>query len=207
MRGRPLIALTVADLTAWATETPLEAWTRDDLLAHHALVVRIDAAANGCLPARFATPVTEVLLRERYADLARALDRVEGCAELAVTVVRGRPAPAGEASDARPNDTVQTGGATPPGTAYLRTRAATMALARRLAEQLDAAAGQELIEADHRLAPSNAVLLSSALLVERAAAEAVKARLPRVSDDVRILVHGPWPPYSFAVVDVPTREE
>ena len=86
-------------------------------------------------------------------------------------------------------------------------RAATLGLAKRLAEQVELGAGADLVEADHRLVPSEAVLLSSALLVERAAAETVKARLTRVSGDVRILVNGPWPPYSFAVVDVPTREE
>jgi len=200
LRDRPLVALTVADLTAWATETPLEAWTRDDLLVHHALVTRIDAAAKGCLPARFATLVTEALLRERYADLARALDRVEGCAELAVTVVRGG-LPTPEDQPKVNKDKEQRG------TAYLRARAATLGLANKLAEQVELGAGADLVEADHRLAPSDAVLLSSALLVERAAAEAVKARLTRASEDVRILVNGPWPPYSFAVVDVPTREE
>ena len=44
------------------------------------------------------------------------------------------------------------------------------------------------------------VALSSAVLVARASAEDVKNRLIRAEQDVRILVNGPWPPYTFATV-------
>ena len=75
-------------MTAWTTELDElpPAWTRDDLLAHHAIVSLIDDAANGCLPARFGTPFVDALLVERQDELLAALDRVRGRAELAVTV-------------------------------------------------------------------------------------------------------------------------
>ncbi len=52
----------------------------------------------------------------------------------------------------------------------------------------------------HSLCPSQSVGLSSALLVKRSRAADVQARLVRTQHDVRILVNGPWPPYTFAAV-------
>jgi len=39
-----------------------------------------------------------------------------------------------------------------------------------------------------------------ALLVPRVRAAEVRARLARVEPDVRILLNGPWPPYSFVAI-------
>ncbi len=181
LRGRPLIALRERDLKAWLTEMDDEAWTRDDLMAHHAVVTALDAAANGCLPARFATHVSEDLLRQRYDALSEALSRVEGRSELAVTAVwTSPPAP------------------TTSGTAYLRVRAEALRSARRVARLIEEACGDQLVQVSHRECPSQTVALSSALLVPRARADVVKMALPRDTQDVRILVNGPWPPYSFA---------
>jgi hypothetical protein len=44
------------------------------------------------------------------------------------------------------------------------------------------------------------VALSAALLVPRASAENVRKRIARTEQDVRILINGPWPPYTFADV-------
>jgi hypothetical protein len=38
------------------------------------------------------------------------------------------------------------------------------------------------------------------VLVPRASAENVTKRLTRSEQDVRILINGPWPPYTFADV-------
>src|SRR6185503_13551475 len=92
------------------------------------------------------------------------------------------------------------------GTAYLRARAARLAAARDLAQRVETIAGADLAASEHRLAPSDGVLLSSALLVERAVANTVKARLYREARDVRILVNGPWPAYTFAALGARVRE-
>jgi len=93
------------------------------------------------------------------------------------------------------------------GARYLRARQRALAEAderRARAEALRArvewAAGSRLRGARHQLCPSERLALSSALLVPRAEAAAVRARLRgclRRADDVRILVNGPWPPYTF----------
>ena len=59
-------------------------------------------------------------------------------------------------------------------------------------------------DAQHRLAPSERVALSSALLVPRDQAEALAERARQLGtelDDVDLVVSGPWPPYSFATVE------
>jgi hypothetical protein len=176
-------------LIAWATDAEATALTRHDLLAHHAIVERIFAATSACLPARFRTPVSAELVRSRYDDLVTALARVSNCAELGVTALWA-------SQPARANS----------GTAYLRARAEQLATARRIARQLEAACGADLVEAQHREVPSDAVALSSALLVERNHADNAKQRLLLDTRSVRILVHGPWPPYTFAALG-PAREE
>lgn len=182
-----------AGLAAWATETDAANWTRDDLLAHHAIITRIDAAAaGGCLPARFPTWLDAQMLHERRAELTDALARVRGRAELAITAVWRTPASLERASS---------------GATYLRTRAVRLTAARRVARLIEDALGDAVVEVEHRVCPSEAIALSSAFLVPRARAEALKRSLPQETDGVRILVNGPWPPYTFAAVAMPAREE
>jgi hypothetical protein len=184
-----VVTVREGELTAWATDIEALEWTREDLLAHHAIVERIFSVANACLPARFGTPVTPKLLAERYADLVSALERVAGRAELAVTAVWSTP-----------------GEHAPTGTAYLRARADALKRAQQLAREVERATQADVVEVQHVLCPSRTVMLRSALLVARDRAAAAKLRLPREVRDVRILVNGPWPPYTFAAVGGSARE-
>jgi hypothetical protein len=250
LRGSALSSVTVEGLRAWTSEVDEGSWTREDLLAHHAVVSRLADVAETCLPARFGTQLSEALLAARQDELLAALERVRGRAELAVTVLSGRAheapkvhqvereelltqdapigagetasspaakAPFGAGETASPPAGGALVGATgagetayPPtgasGTAYLRARAGRIGFARLVSERVERIAGDALAGSEHRLAPSEGVLLSSALLVERSAAENVKARLYREVRDVRILVNGPWPAYSFAAIGAPMRE-
>lgn len=178
------MALREGELIAWAS-----AADGGDLFAHHAVVERIFATTRACLPARFDTPITPELLHDRYADLFLALERVEGRAELAVTAL-WTSSPETRTS----------------GTAYLRARAEMLATAKHVAQQLEDACDGDLAAAEHRELPSAAVALSSALLVERDTAAMIKQRLTLEAQDVRILVNGPWPPYTFAALGA-AREE
>jgi hypothetical protein len=189
LRGQPLVALRQGELIAWATEMPGADWTRADLLAHHAIVERIFASAEACLPARFGTPVTIDLLQQRYADLVGALERVRGRTELAVT-----------ATWLQPTERPLTG------RAYLQARAHALKRAEQLAGEIERAIEGEFVEVEHHILPSRVLAVRSALLVPRNRAEIVKQRLPLDARDVRILVNGPWPPYSFAAVGGSARE-
>jgi hypothetical protein len=190
-------------LTAWASVVHDEAepFTREDLLSEHALVSVLHEATDACLPGRFPTFLSDedalrVLLVRQGPELQAALERVRGRAELAVTTIWATPA-----EPSAPDMS----GSTPQGTRYLRARQrafagsdAQHARAKRLSEELESQSRPELVEARHVVCPSPRIALSSALLVPRRTATDLKARLARVEPDVRILVNGPWPPYTFA---------
>jgi len=188
-------------LGAWATawEGGRPELAREELFAHHRLV----EALSPCLPVRFGTwaadeAVLAELLRAREEELLDALARVEGRRELAVTALWREPSAPGPAPE-----TLAVG----PGRRFLEERrAAGRALARRetrareLSERLTEALGLPPEAVKHRRCPSAAVALSSAFLVPAEGATALGERLVGVGEgfpEVRLLVHGPWPPYSF----------
>ena len=74
------------------------------------------------------------------------------------------------------------------------------ARARELADDLERRLANDLVEVRHEICPSSTVAVSSAVLVARIHAEKIKARLIRAEQDVRILVNGPWPAYTFVNV-------
>ena len=70
--------------------------------------------------------------------------------------------------------------------------------ARELADEIERVAGADLVAVWRQVCPSTGVALSSALLAPQARAKDLMARLLGMQDGVRILVNGPWPPYTFA---------
>jgi hypothetical protein len=203
--GRRLTRIDAGDLVAWASEfaSPPDQFTRADMLEHHEIISRLHAQVDACLPARFATWVTGNADLERRAEpLAAALERVRDRSELAVTALWTSPL-----ADDNPPHQAPPPEAARPGTRYLRDRQHAFAgtdrrraCARELADEIERSAGQELVEATRTVCPSPAVALSAALLVPRATAAGLRLRLLRDRPGVRILVNGPWPPYTFADV-------
>jgi hypothetical protein len=201
LRGQPLIRVEEQGLAAWATEfhPSLDQLTREDLLSHHALVMRLHQLHVSVAPARFPTWLADVeaarhLIESRCGELSSTLEKVRECTELSVTAVwltaddDGAPVP----------------DAATPGRRYLLERQQAFAgsdrrhqRARELADEVERLVGPDLVEAQRRVCPSTTVAASIALLVPRARAAEVKARLSPVEPGVRILVNGPWPPYSF----------
>jgi Gas vesicle synthesis protein GvpL/GvpF len=200
LRGWPLREVRAAGLSAWATQCVQEGFSpgRDDLLAHHGL---IEQALGACLPVRFPTWLPDEhavreLLDRRRAELEAALVRVRGRVELAVTITW-----TGEPSVPEPASFAAT-----PGRRFLeerRWRYATTdqrrAEAQRLAKLLEHY--PEVLKARHTLCPSPAIAVSSALLVEAEHAAGVRKRLQAFEEGIRILVNGPWPPYSFVSLE------
>jgi Gas vesicle synthesis protein GvpL/GvpF len=171
-----------------------------DMLEHHRIVERLHQGFSACLPARFGTRLTEGVLREllqqRRVELEQALARVRGRSELAVTAVW---------TTQEPQQPVPAEGT--PGRAYLRRRQrelaaadAQRAQASAVAEQVERELAPLAVDTLRTLAPRPGVAVSLAVLVERGEIEAARQRIAGGSkrDDVRILVNGPWPPYSFA---------
>jgi hypothetical protein len=199
--GRALRWVRSGRLGAWATvwEGAPSALGRDELLAHHRLVEEL----SPCLPVRFGTWAADEaalagLLRARERELLGALARVEGRRELAVTALWRRPLAAESAAEPH-------GGG--PGRRFLerrgeawRERARREALAGELAARLDETLELPPSAVQHRRCPSETVALSSAFLVAADRAAALGERLRAVGEvfpEVQLLVHGPWPPYSF----------
>jgi hypothetical protein len=182
---------------------------RDEMLRHHRLVESICAAAP-CLPVRLGTwaaseAEARQLLAAREEALLVALARVEGKVEVAVAGL-WRAGEAGLRGDESAEP--RAGGE---GTRYLRRRRieverreARERRARELVALVETASGASGAAARHRACPSEALALSSALLVGRDEAEASIAALRALASrqaDVELVVNGPWPPYSFAGIE------
>jgi Gas vesicle synthesis protein GvpL/GvpF len=192
-------------LAAWlSTRDGQQALGRADMLAHHELVARLCAQSGACLPARFPTIFSDAeavrrVLIERQAQLLKGLEHVRDRAELAVTalwVVQRASEPIAVAS---------------PGRRFMlerqqafRSADALRTAASEIADDLESRLGSKLVEARRKICPRPDTALSLALLVPRASAAALARRVPDTDErhGVRILVNGPWPPYSFAALAV-----
>jgi hypothetical protein len=200
LRGWPLRQVRARQLTAWATECAEQPFSpgRDDLLCQHTLVQQ---ALGVCLPVRFPTWLADEhalreLLQQRSEALVAALEHVRGRVELAVTIRWDAQRPENPAPVV----------ATSPGKRFLDERRRQYAQAdeqraeaRRLAKLVEA--DERVLAAQHTVCPSREIGLSSALLVSQADALAVATRLRDLREGVRILVNGPWPPYSFVSLE------
>jgi hypothetical protein len=203
LRGTLLTRLDVAGLTAWSSTLNLapSSFSRDDVLDNHRVVSGIFASVDACLPARFPTVLDasqlDTRIRERRDQLARQLDRVRGACELAITAVWASP----DEPLPIPKDVT-------PGRRYLLARQRALstteqrrARANALADDLERQLADTARDTRREVCPSPTVLLSYAVLLSRSDVECVGQRIAsrtRRAADVRILVNGPWPPYTFA---------
>ena len=212
--GARVRVLTLGDLAAVVSETGDEATpvNEENLLAHN----RVNAAALAHatpLPCRFGTHAAAERLAEYVAAegsaLSAALARVRGCVEMSVKLMErsgvGSPKP-GVGSEAGVADP----GAAGAGTAFLLKKRREMLGeegARQRAEGAAAWLAEGLAglarETAERLSPSEAIIVRAAHLVERERVTEYRARLRALAAerrDLRLLVSGPWPPYSFSDV-------
>jgi hypothetical protein len=192
------------------------AWVEKTARRHDEVVRRAAAITTALAPFRLVTiyrsdDAARDRIEELYDDLALALDRIDGRSEWSVKVFsRERPMPAAP---------IASEGATS-GVAYLERRRAEIrgrqeaasgqqALADQLFWELmpGAAATRRLAPQDQRLSGRSATMaLNATFLVDDDRStdffqlvDGLRARYP--SFDIE--VNGPWPPYSFAVLDKP----
>jgi hypothetical protein len=198
LRGAALVRVADGALVGWASvllDTG-ESFDRRDLLEHHEIISQLHSATDACLPARFPTWLDDEMLGQRREQLVSALERVHGRCEVAITAVW-------TTSDDEPARAERL----TPGMSFLRARQRYFAgsdrrraRAHELSVDIERSVGASLVDVRSRVCPSDMVGLSMALLLSRATAAEVIARLPRSQPDVRILVNGPWPPYTFAAL-------
>jgi hypothetical protein len=176
--------------------------SRKNALAHHE-VVRSITEQTTPLPTRFGTVVTIEQLRNyvstHHEAIKAKLARVRGSVEMNVRMIRTIDADTSQESE-------NTGG---PGTAFLlekrrkivREQAGT-AEKGQLSAWLDEKLGDLIKEEKISVTPSETVILARAdHLIERAKVQEYRTKMTKAVQerpDIRFLVSGPWPPYSFA---------
>ncbi|MGZ3585389.1 MAG: GvpL/GvpF family gas vesicle protein [Ktedonobacterales bacterium] len=186
------------------------------LLRHETVVETIRRVAPA-LPVRFGTifpdvaALTQILAARApilQADLARVGDKLEmGLLVLRAAPEPGAAAPHADGGASIPELPMPLRDSSGPGAQYLASRFARYAGesrvgedARRLAQRVDAALRPYVIESRYTLRPAPRLALRSAHLLQpngEAAFRRVCEDLRTGAPDLRLLVTGPWPPYSF----------
>jgi hypothetical protein len=181
----------------------------ENVLRHGAVVEALQQRGP-TLPVRFGTVVSDAeavarALAEHRTELATDLARLGDKVEFGLTVLWDR-APG---DDDDPSDEAIACGdvAHTPGTRYLRARLAALRRdeagrqrAETLARELDAELASLILDRRRSIAPTERLAMRAAFLIEPARFDACQqavAAVRRRHQDVRVLVSGPWSPYSF----------
>jgi hypothetical protein len=213
----PVRVLKIENLGVLVSELDMDAVpvTRENALSH-AAVVRSVLDQTTPLPFRFGTLVNEQQLRNYMSARRRALEAklvmVKGCVEMSVKIIR----------DSSPDDQPE------PPTANQDNKqgAGAMFLAEKRREILGderraAEAGeistwlQENLNTLARykqvtLLPGGKLVLSASHLVERSKIEPYREKVARLREErpeLHFLLSGPWPPYTFANIELEFKSQ
>jgi hypothetical protein len=183
--------------------------TVENVLRHEA-VVEAARRQGPALPVRFGTVFRDAesvasALAERYEPLVADLERLGDKVELSLTALWATP-PTGDAPPATPREEGTPAGRGA-GARYLYARAAETRREDAVRERAEAAArevdrslGRLAIETRVSLLPTPRVAVRTAYLLDSAGVGAFQAafeEMRRTRGDLRLLLTGPWPPYSF----------
>ncbi len=188
---------------------------RENVVAH-AAVVQKALEHTTPLPFRFGVVVTEAQLESfvtaRHGALKARLDVVRGCVEMSVKVISSA-----NNGELRRVDEQTSTLADKPGTMFLLEKRrellgneARTAEAQAIASWLEAQIGEVVRETRIHTNLTDKLLLATSHLVERGVVEQYRttlksARLERPK--LNFLVSGPWPPYSFANIDLEFKSQ
>ena len=180
--------------------------TRENALAH-AAVVRTLLPQTTPLPFRFGTLIAEPQLRTyltaRKSALETQLEHVRGCVEMNVKIIQQLQNNDSE----RPQLASQR-----PGTAFLTEKRREI-----VGDELNSAQAAELAtlvretvaglvrDEQVTLRPSERLVLATAHLVERTSVQTYREKIAeavKLRPELHFLVSGPWPPYSFANIEL-----
>jgi len=178
--------------------------TRENALAH-AAVVRSVLDRTTPLPFRFGTLVTEQQLRSYISARKPALQtrfaHVRGCVEMSVKIIRELPEDIAHARDEMTS-----------GTSFLEEKRRELLgneqktveaseIQTWLHDEVDGLIRDEQVT----IRPSEKLVLAAAHLVERGKIPQYKERMAAARKnrpDLHFLFSGPWPPYSFANIEL-----
>lgn len=205
------------ELVAWRELAAVTGRTGDDgtpvtmeAVVRHEAIVEAVRREGPALPVRFGTVFRNAesvasALAERYEPLTADLDRLGDKVEMSLTALwstlPGSEAPAG----ALPNDTARDGKGA--GARWMYARAARLRreeamkeLARSVADDLDEVVGALALERRVSLLPTPRVAVRTAYLLDPSRVSAFRAAFDAgrvMREELRVMVTGPWPPYSF----------
>ncbi len=170
------------------------ALSQEAILAHARVVEEVAATNPAVLPARFggAYPDDDAVaaaVRMRARELRLSLEEVRGSVEIGVRVVRTGPDQKVAAAS---------------GGEYMQARLARVREAEQLAASLAEAVNPVARAETHSVLATPELVVSAAFLVPRDAFDEVRAAVHRLGasqPQLSFLCTGPWPAYSFALVD------
>ena len=179
---------------------------RDNALIHAAVVQSVLTQTTP-LPFRFGTVVTEPQLRNyveaRREALRAKLESFRGCVEMNVKIIEQRGTQEESPLPQREDK---------PGTAFLAQKRRELlgsetrvAEAKKIASWIDELTSGFASETRMDTNPSDKLLLATAHLVQRDKVDQYRAKLKEAREErpeLHFLVSGPWPPYSFANIDL-----
>jgi hypothetical protein len=174
--------------------------TEAAILAHAHVVEELAKVNDAVLPARLARPYENEAalldgIRARSGQLGVVLERVRGCVEMGVRVLN---------SEDGNDEALTTGGE------YMRRRLGTVQLADAVADELDGAVQRLSRDAIRGVTGTRDLVLTAAYLVPKDDAEAFEDAVQDVARNHPELTYvclGPWPAYSFALVDGGAHEQ
>ena len=173
--------------------------SRKNALAHHE-VVRSITEQTTPLPARFATIVTIEQLRNyvstNHEAIKAKLAHVRGGVEMTVRMIHSTAVA----------DTSQESENVGPGTAFLLEKQRGAAQKEQLSAWLREKLGDLIKEEKISVTPSETVILARAdHLIERVNIHEYRTKMGKAIEErseTRFMVSGPWPPYSFANIEL-----
>ncbi len=201
-----------------AAVSPVEAATLPPTPAHllrHETVVEALCQAGPALPVRFGTILADQAavaqaLAGQYEVLRADLARVGTQVELGLTILwRTPPEQAERVSDRQTHEPAYAPASSPPGpgTRYLRARlaqyqreAAQQNQVSTLIAALEQAVHPSTLEQRYQTLPAPRLAVRAAYLVRRAQVQDFQQAVDKLRQqrpDLRWLISGPWPPYSF----------
>ena len=200
------------DIAVLVSDTEIDAVpvTRENALAH-AAVVRSILDQTTPLPFRFGTLVTEQQLGSyvsaRRPALEKKLAHVRGCVEMSVKIIW--EAPTAERTESPEADHVEPQGA---GATFLAEKRREILGDEQKAKEAAEISGwlrkgvSDLTRDEQvTVRPSERLLISAAHLVEWVNIPRYRARIGEARKnrpELHFLMSGPWPPYSFANIEL-----
>lgn len=207
--GRPVRVLKLDDFSFVVSDCDVASLpvTREDGLAH-AAVVRSVMDQTTPLPFRFGMLATEQQLQRFITTnklaLTKKLEHVRGCVEMDLKVMW----------NIKPENVAPPEKTDGPGTEFLKQKRRELlggeqrlAQVAELSDFLREPLGASFIKDEHiTLRPSETIVLAAvAHLIESGAIERYRTNVSELlknRPDLRLLLSGPWPPYSFANIEL-----